>query len=267
VSALAVARATLRKDLLEARAHRSGFASGALGVLATLLLLAGTARFVAPEGAGTAAGGPGALGFLVVGVALFSLHDALVRELPRRVRAAQLEGTLEAVLAGRAGLAAVACALPLAPLLRAAARGGALIAAASLLAGLDLAWENAALALPLLALATLLFAAIGLAATAATIAWGGAERAIALYGALTALLGGVFFPADALPAPFADLARWVPLRHALEPLRGVLLGTAGPAATLPALLPLAAGALLLPVSLLLLRGALRRALREGTLGG
>jgi hypothetical protein len=265
MSAPAVAGAFLRKDLLEALAHRGGLASGAFGILATLLLLSGTARMVG-EPRGLDFGGGGALGFLVVGIALFSLHDALVRELPRRVRAAQLEGTLEAMLGGRADLATVACCLPLYPLLRALARGAGLIAAGSLLFGLDLAWERAALAIPLLGLSILVFAAIGLAATAATLAWGGAERVIGLYGALSALLGGVFFPVEVLPAPLAEVARLLPLRYALEPVRRVLLGAAEPGETLAALVPLAGGAMLLPVSLGLLRLAVQRGMREGTLG-
>jgi ABC-2 type transport system permease protein len=89
---------------------------------------------------------------------------------------------------------------------------------------------------------------------------------IGLYGALSALLGGVFFPVEVLPAPLAEVARLLPLRYALEPVRRVLLGAAEPGETLAALVPLAGGAMLLPVSLGLLRLAVQRGMREGTLG-
>jgi len=89
---------------------------------------------------------------------------------------------------------------------------------------------------------------------------------IALYGALSALLGGVFFPVDALPVPLPELARLVPLAHALGPFRDALLGTSGEGEALRAAASLAGAALLLlPAGVSLLGWAVRRGLREGTL--
>lgn len=268
MSAAVVARAFLRKDALEALSHRGAWLSAPFGILITLLLLSGTARFIGEvDGVGTSLGEGGALGFLVIGIVLLCLHDALVRELPRRLRAAELEGTLEAVLAGGANPVTVACCLPLFPLGRALARGAGLLAAGALFFGLDLAWERALLALPLVGLATLLFAAIGLCFAAATLTFGRAEPVIALYGGLSALVGGVFFPVEALPAPLPELAPFVPLAQALGPLRGALLGTAGAEEALRSAAALAAGScILVPASLFLLRSAIRRGLRDGTLG-
>ena len=265
MTSLRAARATLRKDLLVVASHRGRLPLAAVGIVVTLLVLSGNARFIGdamserlPYTQG------GYLAFLVLGIAVFAFHDALVRELPARIRAARSEGTLEAMLGARGDLRDAAFTLALFPLVGTLTRVGSIVLLGSLAFDLELAWENLPLVLPVVATGALVFCGVGLLFAAAIIAGCRAEPVLALYGAFSGLLGGVFFPVEVLPGWIASLGVLVPVGHVLGPIRHALQG--GDIAIGEDLLTLALLAtIILPLALLALRHALARALRDGTL--
>jgi ABC-2 type transport system permease protein len=87
-------------------------------------------------------------------------------------------------------------------------------------------------------------------------------------GGLSAMLGGVFYPVRVLPEWLQSLAALLPITHALDGLRRVLLTGAtasDPMVQRDVMVLLLFGAVATPASLLAFRAAVKLARREGTL--
>lgn len=86
------------------------------------------------------------------------------------------------------------------------------------------------------------------------------------YTTLTAILGGAFFPIDALPDFMKALSYLVPLSYALDGIRRGMDG-AGPAEVWPQVVALTVmSAVLVPIGIWAFSWSVRRAKREGALG-
>ena len=94
--------------------------------------------------------------------------------------------------------------------------------------GLTRAWE-ALWIIPLIFLASLSFAALGLIMTALAPSYDFFMYYFTLFITPMTLLSGVFFPAEQLPPVLAAVAGWLPLSHAVAIARPLLLGTPVPA--------------------------------------
>jgi len=82
----------------------------------------------------------------------------------------------------------------------------------------------------------------------------------------TALVAGVYFPPDILPAPLQNLSFALPQTYALTGLRSALLQSATLAQILPTLAILAGFAIvLLPLGIAAIHLAYRKALEKGSL--
>ena len=110
------------------------------------------------------------------------------------------------------------------------------------------------------------FASIGLATAALTIAFKRTQFVDSAVTIVSIFLGGVWYPRDVLPVWLQRAAEALPITPALEAVRAALLEGRGIAAVLPDLAHLAAlGLVFLPLSGLLFRWSVRRAMRDGTL--
>lgn len=257
--------AIARRDLALQRTY--GF-SALLGMLSAALGLIAyhyVGRLVGEAGAARLAGG-GYFAFVFCGVMVQLLVAASLGALGGALAREAAEGTLEPALAAGASPLALVLGATGAPLLLAGAQilCHGLVCAA--LFGLPLASARIAPA-SAAALGTLAACApLGVAGAAAWLLFRrpGVVTTVSLFA--FALVGGIYFPVDLLPAPLATLAGVVPLTIGLEALRAALLDGAGFRETGGALARLALVSLLAwPAALLLFRTALSRALRRGTL--
>jgi len=83
-----------------------------------------------------------------------------------------------------------------------------------------------------------------------------------------ALFGGVYFPVTVLPGWMQDIARWLPLTHAVRAFERAVYAGATVADLRAEIIALAFFAVLLaPLSLLLFSLSLKAAKRDGTLSG
>lgn len=94
--------------------------------------------------------------------------------------------------------------------------------------GLAQSWQ-ALWIIPLIFLASLAFAALGLIMTALAPNYDFFMYYFTLFITPMTLLSGVFFPAEQLPPALAGLAAWLPLTHAVTLARPLLLGGEIPA--------------------------------------
>lgn len=244
-------------------------ASLVLGLVSGFALL--TTFFFLGEtvGAGSAAlsrFGGSYFAFAVVGLAVLGPLHAALMELSRRVRDAQVSGTLEAVLAAPIGPGLAIVLSALWPLLSSVLRMSVLLAAAALLFGLPLGAASLPSALVALGLSLAAFLALGVLSAAFTIRFKRGDPVAYLVDVVSVLLGGVFYPVEVLPDELRTAAALLPLTHALEALRQALLAGADLGALAGPLLRLAGfAAVLIPISLLTFAWAVRRAKDDGSL--
>ena len=238
------------------------------GVLFWIVLLSAAGRLV-----GEAARdilqryGAGYASFALLGVAFGGYMQTGMIIFPQRLREAQLAGTLEATLMSPIAPATFVVAAGLWDHLLTTVRVLLYLACGALFFALDLRAANILGALVVLLLAIVAFDALGIVGAGLVLM---ARRGVSLAPLLStvaSLLSGVYFPVELLPPGAQTLALFLPSTHALYGLRLALLRGASWAELLPSIGALVLFDLLLaPLSLLLLRVAVRRALAEGTLG-
>jgi ABC-2 type transport system permease protein len=145
-------------------------------------------------------------------------------------------------------------------------RSAVYLVGAKLLLGLDLSranWLSVLVSVPLIIAA---FSGLGLAAAGTTMFARRLNPVAAVLGSLSFFLSGVMYPVSVLPAWLRGVGRLLPLTHALNVLRGALLGGASPAALGDSLVALFGFAAVLgPVGAGVFVFALRRARADGSL--
>jgi len=264
---LGVAGAFLRRDLVEAASYRLAFLLRFFSFAVGLLTVYFTARFVnlarnpllAPYGGDYFA-------FSLTGLIFIDFQYVAIGAFATRIRQAQTLGTLEAVLATPTPLPTILAASPIYDFAAAALRAALYLVCGALVFGVRLHQANlpALLVTAVLALAT--FVSLGLCAGAFTLLLRRGDPINLLLGGASMLLGGVWYPAQALPGWLARVGDLLPLTHGLEATRRALLSgaTIGDLAR-PLGWLLAQCLVFAPAGLLLFALALRRARQDGSL--
>lgn len=203
--------------------------------------------------------------FALVGLAFSATLDVAVRAFAETIRAAQVQGTLEAVLCTPTRVIDLLLGSALYDLMATIVRTAMVLLIGWFFgAGLDEA--NWPAAFVCLAVCLLAFAPLGLFAGTVVLVFKRADPSSWLTQGLSYLLGGVFYPIAVLPGWLQDLAQFLPLTHALEAFRKLLLrGASLQDVWRPLLCLCLFAALALPIAFWLFRLALRRVRREGSL--
>jgi len=258
--------AFLRRDLREALSYKFTFFSSFAGLLFSTATFYFVARLVPAGVPSLAPFGGDYFSFAVVGVAFSSLLGMFQSGLPAVIRSAQVSGTLEAVLVTPAPLPTVLFGSSLYPLVFQAFRTLLYLALAVLLFGMKLGPVDWAGALVVFALTVLCFLSVGILSASFVLVYKMGNPFGWLLGGAAGLLGGMVFPVSLLPPWIRWASSFLPVTYALDGMRRSLLASTGFAAVLPDAAALAAfNLVLLPLSLLAFRAAVRKAKRDGTL--
>jgi ABC-2 type transport system permease protein len=264
----AVAWAFLRRELAIAASYRLTFAMRGLAILVSCVALAFTAQFVGASEGGAIEryGAAGYLGFWVVGVVVADVFYSTATALAASIRQAQLEGTLDAMLAAPAPTAYVVLCAPVGQVVVAVLRSALTLGVAALLFGLDFDAGGALAVAAVVALALVSFAMLGVIGGAVTMLLRRTDPITYGLSMFGAVIGGVLFPVDQLPDAVSTAAYMFPLAPALEALRLVLFAGAGLGDVRQELAVMAAFAALATVAgAWLFAHALRRARADGSL--
>jgi ABC-2 type transport system permease protein len=256
-----VAAAFVRRDLAILFSYRFALLARAGGLAVALATLAMLARFVGGAGAG------GYTGFWLAGIGVAELFRVVATAPARKIREAQLEGTLVAMLSTPAPASTIVLCAPLAECLIGLVEVTVVLPVGGALLGVHFGAIDplALVATALLSLAA--FAALGLIGAALTMLLRRTDPMTIVVGVAGVLLGGVFFPMDVMPAWLRPLAWGFPLAPSLEALRAVLFHGAMLGELARPLLALAGfAALAAPLGAALFASALRRARVDGSLG-
>jgi ABC-2 type transport system permease protein len=254
--------AILRRDLLTAVRHRTGFAIAAFGLLTELAAFYFLSRAIGP---GFRPNGLEYFPFLLVGTGVYTFFVMSTQAFLSTVQEAQQTGTMEVLMttstppAQLVVLSSVsAFAGNLVKLLVYVLAGAAIFRAPT--------HVNLVSCLAVLVFCIAIAMAVGLAAATIQITFQKGSALLWLLSSGVWFLSGAMFPVESLPRPLELVAHAIPLSYAVAGMRMALLQgqpVLSMAGTLTALA--AFSIVLLPLALWGLSFSLRRARRNGTL--
>jgi ABC-2 type transport system permease protein len=264
---LRVLAAFVRREMVAMTGYRAAFVTRVVGFGFVVVGLVFFARFVgAADNPHLRAYGGNYLGFLAIGFLAAELQQVGVNDLARRIRMAQMMGTLEAELATPAPPWMVLGATPIYAFGASALRSVAYLAGATVLVGLALPQANLLTVIAGVPLVLASFVGLGLLTAGTTMLVRRSNPVAAVLGSLSYFVSGVMYPVTVLPGWLQAVGRFLPLTHALAVLRGGFLTGARPSAVAGNLAALAAfGAVLIPIGVGTFGYALRRARVDGSL--
>lgn len=203
---------------------------------------------------------------VVIGLVILEMLTSTLALLPLGLRQELVAGTFERLVVSPLGAVGSVVAMLLFPFLASVVLGTFTIAVAAIGFGMHVEWATAPLALPAVALATLAFAPFALLLASATLTVKQAGAGAGFLVSLLSLVGGFFFPVSLLPAWAEWLSKVQPFTPALGLLRHLLVGTPLTESAGVTLVKLALfAAVMLPVSLGVLRKGLQISRRRGTI--
>lgn len=204
--------------------------------------------------------------FVVVGLMIFAVLTSTLSAPVATLRAELQAGTFERMVLSPFGPVRSIASLLVFPLLLSLVVAVVSLAFAAIVFGLDLRWSTAAGAIPLAVLAAAAFAPFGLLMAAAVVVFKQTNAGATFFITGVTLLAGVYFPVELLPGWIRWASEVQPFTPAVDLLRNSLVGTDLSAPLWAELLKLTAfAAATLPLSVLVLRAAVARSRRVGTI--
>ena len=255
------ALAFLRRDLVIDLSYKLSFSLEAVDILLGTASFFFLARIL-----GDRPQGYDPFAFLLVGIAVNGALSVSLACFAKGIEGDAATGTLKTMLVTPTSPHALIVLSSLYPLLR-SSLDAFLYIGGGVLFGLSFAGANLAGALVVFVLALLAFASLGVASAAFTLVLKRGDPLLWLSGALSWLLGGVFFPVELLPIVLQRAALALPITHALEAERALLLAGARLGDVVPQIAVLGGFAFVgLPLAMTLFGAAVRWGKRSGTLG-
>ncbi len=262
----AVLAAFIRRDLREALTYKFSFLSSLVGIFLSSATFYFVAKLVPASAPSLGPFGGDYFSFAVVGVAFAGLLGMFQEGLASVVRSAQLSGTLEALLVTPVPVPAILFGSSLYSLLFQVFRTALHLGVALAFFGLALGRINAAGVLAVGVLTVLCFLSVGVLSASFILVYKTGNPFSWILGTVSGLLGGVVFPIALLPSWIRWVSSLLPVTYALNGMRKSLLASASFAQVLPDVAALAAfDALLVPLSFVAFRWAVRKAKRDGSL--
>jgi ABC-2 type transport system permease protein len=166
--------------------------------------------------------------FLILGMALLDLQNAVVSGLARRIREAQLTGSLEGLLATPASTPLMLLGLALPDVLLSFLRMALYALAGWQWFGLRVDQVNPLGVLVVLAFALVAFSSLALLGAALTMTLRRSDPLNVFLAATAAIAGGVLYPRSILPRALEWAGDALPIAPALDALRAATMRGAGP---------------------------------------
>ena len=205
-------------------------------------------------------------GFVVVGLIIFGVLTSTLSTPVATLRAELQAGTFERMVLSPFGAVRAIASLLLFPVAQAFVLGTLSLAFAGVVFGLEVRWPETLLAVPVALLGALAFAPFGLLMAAAVVLVKQTNAGATFVITGVTLLAGVYFPVSLLPDWISWASDVQPFTPAVDLLRHLLVGTALRDSAGVELAKLVGFTLVtVPASLLVLRGAVVRSRRRGTI--
>ncbi len=204
--------------------------------------------------------------YVLVGMAVSSFVSVGLGALAREVRAAQVEGTLEALLSTPTSIYTVLIGNSLWTFLEALFQTVILLAAGILFLDITIHPLHYFFAFFVLMLTFASFLVIGMLSAAFIMIFKQGNPIQFIFGTSSYFLGGILFPVEVLPDSFQYAAKILPITHAVKAIRELLLAGTDISGIIPLMVNLTLFILVVsPVSICFFRYALKRAKKDGSL--
>ena len=204
--------------------------------------------------------------FALIGLAFTRFFYTTLNGLRTYIRDAQLNGTLEALLATQTGALTIFGSSMLYPFLFTCMQIVVYFVLGELVFDVNITWTNLPVALIVLLLSLISFGSLGFLSAGFIIIYKRGDPVAKLATLMAPLLGGELFPVSVLPDWLQPISILLPITHALEGLRLALLQNYSLAQLSSNLLALVVFAVILtPVSIIFFQWAIKRAKVEGSL--
>jgi ABC-2 type transport system permease protein len=216
--------AFLRRDFLIDVSYRFRFLLQVGGIFVSTLMLFFLSRLV---GTGMANQmepyGGNYFAFVLIGVAFTDYLSVSLGSFSSQIRSAQMMGTLEALLVTPTSISTILLSSTLYNFSFTSVRIVLYLVAGVFLFGLNLYLTSLPAFFLIMVLTILAFSGIGLLSAAFIIVFKQGSPLSLVVGTASGLLGGVFYPVSVLPVWLKPYAYLLPITHALEAMRQVLL--------------------------------------------
>jgi len=204
--------------------------------------------------------------FVLVGIAFMRYQGVAMSTFTNTIRSGQMMGTLEAMLVTPTSLATILVSSSLWSFAFTSFHVLVYLLLGVLLFGVDMGNANVLAAVIIQVLTILAFSGIGILSASFTMVFKRGDPINFLMGSVSTLLGGVLYPVTVLPALLQPISYLLPLTYSLRAMRRAILLGDSVQSLVPDILALACfAALLLPLSFVAFRYAVRRAKIEGSL--
>jgi ABC-2 type transport system permease protein len=259
--------AFLKRDFLIEISYRFRLILQVAGIFISTLMLFFLSRLV---GMGVANQmepyGGNYFAFVLIGVAFADYLSVSLGSFSSQIRSAQMMGTLEAILVTPTSISTILFSSTLYNFSFTSIRVILYLIVGVLLFGLNLYFSNLSAFFVVMILTILAFSGIGLLSAAFIIVFKQGSPISWVIGTASGLLGGVFYPVTVLPSWLQPYAYLLPITHALEAMRKVLLKGATFSAIYNEILALSIFVILLfPLGLFAFSYGLKLARKEGSL--
>lgn len=257
--------AFLRRDLLEELSYRTAFVMQMGGIFLTVSLWYLIAGFLRPQTPLPDLPGVSYFAYLLVGIAFYHYLSSALNSFATKLRGEQVSGTLEAMLMTPTPLPVIILSSALWDFVMTSFRVVVYLGLGAFF-GLHLRFDSLLPFFIVLGLTILAFSGIGILSAAFILYLKRGDPINFLISSASALLGGVFIPAQAFPHGWGELGRFLPITYALSGIRKSLLMGSRIGDLIPEIGALAAFViLLLPLGIAGFSLAVRRAREEGSL--
>lgn len=204
--------------------------------------------------------------YVLVGIATANFVTLGLSALAGQIRSAQVEGTLEYLLATPTSIYTLLIGNTLWSFISAFLTAAGILILGAIFLQFRVTLNAALVSLLILILTFIAFLAVGMLSASFVIVYKRGNPVEYLLGWSSFFLGSVIFPVEVLPRPFQLAAQILPITHAIRALRELLLAESTPGDVIPSLIKLCIFiAILAPISSLFLRYAVNRAKKDGNL--
>jgi ABC-2 type transport system permease protein len=259
--------AFIRRDFSIESGYPVAFLMGLIESLMLLVIFRFIGDLITPKaGAALSRYGGGYFAFALIGVAFARYFDLTLRMFSDSIRTAQVTGCLEAMICSRTGCVSIVLMSSLYSLISGGVQLLMILVGGVTLFGVNLRQMSVAPTLLILVLSIAIFMGFGVLSASAIVWLKKGDPITWILGGFASILGGAYFPVGVMPAWMQKISFLIPVRYSLDALRMTMLrGASFSAIERPAVTLLAMAAVLLPTSVAVFAGAVRKGRKEGTL--
>ena len=266
-SLLYKAWAFIKRDFSIESGYQFAFLMGLIESLMLLVIFHFIGELIVPKGSASLSRyGSGYFAFALIGVGFARYFDLTLKMFSESIRTAQATGCLEAMICTQTGCIPIILMSSLYGLISGGVQLLMILIGGVVLFHVSLSQMTSAPTILVLILSIAIFMGFGVLSAAAIIWLKKGDPITWILGGFGSILGGAYFPIGVMPHWMQNISFLIPVRYSLDALRLTMLkGAPFSAVRQPTITLAVMTAILLPASVAIFAGAVRKGRREGTL--